>query len=71
MLINKENTKTMIFNYTDKYKFFSRIELYGENVETVSKVKLLGTIIHNDMKWGSNTSHIVRRANARIILRKL
>ena len=36
------------------------------------KAKLLGTIIQNGMKWDSNTSYIVRRANARmILLRKL
>ena len=72
MLINKEKTKIMIFNYTDQYQFSSRITLDGENVENVSETKLLGTIIQNNMKWDSNTSNIVKRANARmILLRKL
>ena len=41
-------------------------------MEIVQESKLLGTIIQNDLKWDSNTAHIVKRANARmVILRKL
>ena len=72
MKINKEKTKTVIFNFTQNYQFTSRLALDAENVENVSEAKLLGTIIQSDMKWDSNTSNIVRRANARmILLRKL
>ena len=36
------------------------------------EVKLLGTIICNDLTWNSNTTNLVRRANARmVLLRKL
>ena len=41
-------------------------------IEEVSEVKLLGTIITNDLKWDRNTGEIVRKANARMeLLRRL
>ena len=62
----------MIFNFTNKYQFTTRLTLNAENVEVVPEVKLLGTIISNDLTWDSNIANIVKRANARmILLRKL
>ena len=50
----------------------TRLSLNGEYVEVVPETKLLGTIISNDLTWNSNTSNIVRRVNARmVLLRKL
>ena len=54
MLINPTKTKTMIFNFSDKYQFTTRIKLNGENVEVVTEKKLLGTIIQDNLKWDSN-----------------
>ena len=72
MLINQKKTKTMIFNYTNNYQFTTRLTLNAEIVEVVPEVKLLGTIICNDLTWNKNTASLVRRANARmILLRKL
>ena len=62
----------MIFNYTNNYQFTTRLILNAETVEVVPEVKLLGTIICNDLTWNKNTASLVRRANARmILLRKL
>ena len=72
MKITQKKTKTMIFNFTHNYQFMTRLSLNGEYVEVVPETKLLGTIISNDLTWNSNTSNIVRRANARmVLLRKL
>ena len=72
MLINQKKTKTMIFNYTNKYQFTTRLNLNAEIVEVVPEVKLLGTFICNDLTWNKNTASLVKRANARmILLRKL
>ena len=44
----------------------------GETIEVVPEVKLLGTIIQNNLKWDSNKANLVKRANARmVLLRKL
>ena len=72
MKINQSKTKTMIFNYTHKYQFSTRLKLNNEILETVEETKLLGTIITNDLKWDKNTSYIIKKAYARMeILRKL
>ena len=68
MKINGKKTKTMIFNYTDKYQFSTRLNLDGEPIEVIDSTRLLGTIITNDLRWDLNTSHIVRKSNARMEL---
>ena len=41
-------------------------------MENVQESKVLGTILQNNLKWDSNTAHIVKRANSRLVLlRKL
>ena len=72
MLINQKKTKAMIFNFTDKYQFTTRLTLNNENIEVVPETKLLGNIIQDDLKWDSNTANLVKRANSRmVLLRKL
>ena len=72
MILNESKTKAMIFNFTKKHQFTSRLQLKGKNVEIVTQTKLLGTIITNDLKWHANTKHIVKKAWARMqLLRKV
>ena len=60
MQINENKTKNMIFNFTDKYQFSTRLVLNDQNVEVLNSTKLLGTIICDDLKWDLNTSNIVK-----------
>ena len=60
MLINIQKTKTMIFNFTDKYQFSTRLSINDNPIEVIDSTKLLGTIITNDLKWDQNTAHIVK-----------
>ena len=41
MMINKKKSKTMVFNFTKKYQFSTRLKLEGEILDTVSDTKLL------------------------------
>ena len=50
MKINSDKTKTMIFNFTEKYQFG----------KVIDSTQLLGTIISKDLRWDLNTAHIVR-----------
>ena len=68
MIINQKKTKNMIFNFTKKHKFTTRLEVNKENVEVIEEVKLLGTIKTNDIKWDKNTTHIVKKAWRRMQL---
>ena len=60
----------MIFNFTDK--FTTRLKLKNENIEVINSIRLLGTILTEDLKWDFNTSNFIKRANARMqLLQKL
>ena len=72
MLINENKTKAMLFNYTEKYQFTTRLQLNENTVEVIDQTKLLGTVISNDLKWDLNTKSLVKKANARMeLLRKV
>ena len=68
MALNEKKTKNMIFNFTDKFQFSSRLKLNQKYVEVVEKTKLLGTIVTNDLKWEENTASCVKKAQARMQL---
>ena len=72
MMINVKKTKTIVFNYTDKYQFATRLTLDEEPIEVINSTRLLGTILTSDLTWDLNTSAIVKKANARMeLLRKV
>ena len=72
MKINTNKTKIMLFNFTHKYQFSTRLELNGQVLDTVSETKLLGTILTNDLRWDKNTENIVKKAYGRMeLLRKM
>ena len=67
-MINANKSKCMIFNFTNKYQFNTRINLSGEQLEFVDNNKILGSIISQDLSWDLNIKNIVRKANARMQL---
>ena len=58
----------MIFYFTDKYQFNTRLNINGANINTIEKTKLLGTVITNNLKWDENTKEIIKKANMRMCL---
>ena len=72
MMINEQKTKNIIFNFTRKYQFTTRLTINDEPIEELKSTRLLGTVIQNDLNWDMNTAEIVRKANARMqLLRKI
>ena len=72
MQINEKKTKCMIFNYTNKYQFTTRLTINDKPVEILESTRLLGTVIQNDLGWNMNTAELVKKANARMeLLRKV
>ena len=51
MILNENKTKAMVFNFTRKHQFTTRLQLKNKNIEMVKETKLLGTIISDDLKW--------------------
>ena len=72
MSLNTQKSKFMVFNYTKKYQFSTRLVLDETPLEEISECKLLGVIIENNMSFKKNTQSIIKRAYKRmIILEKL
>ena len=72
MMLNEKKTKKLIFNFTDKYQFSTRLRLNDEIVENLESTKLLGTIISHNLSWDLNIQNIVKKANARMeIIRRV
>ena len=62
----------MIFNFTNNYKFTTRLKMDNENIDVIDSTRLLGTILTNDLSWDKNVAEIVRKSNARMeLLRKI
>jgi hypothetical protein len=68
MKSNVRKTKSMIFNFSKKHKFTTKLTVNNDRVEIVMEAKLLGTIITDDLKWNKNTKEIVRKAYQRMQL---
>ena len=68
MVISEKKTKAMIFNFTDNYKFTTRLQLKGKNVEMVDSMKILGTIVNTNLSWDDNCQQIIRKVNNRMQL---
>ena len=72
MKINQEKSKVMLFNTSYKNDFQPQLEIDGVLLEVVEKMKLLGVIITNDLKWKENTEYITKKAYSRMwLIRRL
>ena len=58
----------MIFNFTDKFQFATRLQLKDENIQLVDKMKILGTTVTNSLSWDENCSELIRKVNGRMQL---
>ena len=68
MHLNESKTKYIVFNYTNKFQFNTRLYISNTLLESVDTTKLLGVKIQNDLKWESNTRAIIKKAYARMTL---
>ena len=72
MKINEKKTKCIIFNYTNKYQFTTRLSVNNHPIEVIKSTLLLGTVVQDNLCWDLNTKEIVKKANARMeLLRKV
>jgi hypothetical protein len=68
MKLNTKKTKSIIFNFTKKYQFSTKLSVDDQKLDIVREAKLLGTHITDDLKWNKNTSEIVKNAYKRMQL---
>jgi hypothetical protein len=70
MKLNAAKTKYMIFNYSKKYQFNTRLELEGKVLDQVHETKLLGLTVRDDLSWKTNTENLAKKAYKRMIILK-
>ena len=68
MVISQPKTKAMIINFTRNYQFNTRLKLKNENIEMVSKMKILGTIVNDKLTWDENCAQLIKKVNSRMVL---
>ena len=68
MKLNVNKTKNMIFNFTKKYQFTTKLSLNNESIEMVRETKLLGTVITDQLTWDRNTDELTKKCYKRMQL---
>ena len=58
----------MIVNFTDNFQFHTQLQLNIQNIEIVDRVKILGTVFTNQLKWTENCNILIRKVNNRMQL---
>ena len=62
----------MVFNFSKKYQFNTRLKAEGKTIDQTHETRLLGLVVRDDLSWKSNTQELTKRAYTRmIILRNL
>jgi hypothetical protein len=56
----------MVFNPCIAWDFMPELKLDNQELEMVEEMRLLGVIVRSDMKWSSNTEHMLVRAYKRL-----
>ena len=62
----------MLINFTKKHQFNTRLRLKSSIIEQVTEVKILGTILSDQLTWEKNCKNIIKKCNMRMqLLRKV
>ena len=66
MKLNVKKTKNMLFNFSKKHQFSTKLTLMNEEIEMVKETSLLGTIITDQITWDRNTEELTKKAYKRM-----
>ena len=65
MIINEAKCNIINFNFSGKNSPPQNLQLNNKNISSVDRIKLLGLILTNDLRWRENTSEIIKKVNTR------
>ena len=68
MKLNVNKTKTMIFNFSKKNQFTTKLKIMNKDIEMVKETTLLGTIITDQLTWDRNCEELVKKGYKRLQL---
>ena len=70
--LNVTKTKEMIYDFRQKNRDVSTVQIHNQPVEKVSSYKYLGTTFEDTLKWDLNTEFVLKKGYQRLhLLRKL
>ena len=62
----------MLFNTGKNMDFMPEFEIEDKEIEVVEEMRILGIMVRSDLKWISNTEHILEKAYSRLwMIRRL
>ena len=68
MKLNESKCNIINFNFSSKNFPPQKLELNKNEIISVDRIKLLGVILTNDLRWRENTALIVRKVNKKFYL---
>ena len=68
MKLNEKKTKSMIFNFSKKHQFTTRLTVNDAKIDIVKEAKLLGVILTDKLTWHKNTKELTKKAFMRMKL---
>ena len=68
MKINESKCNVINFNFSSKNFPPKKLELNNNEITSVERIKLLGVIITNDLRWRENTAEIEKKVNKKFYL---
>ena len=66
LVVNQKKSLLMNFNFSKKYAFPPEFKLGNSNLEVKEVLKVLGVMIQQDLKWGSQVDLMTRKASKTI-----
>ena len=64
----ERKTKSMIFNFSKKRQFTTKLKVNDVNLFIVNEAKLLCTVLTDKLSWDKNTKELTKKAYKRIQL---
>ena len=68
MTINESKCHNITFNFSQKNAPPHNLTLNGNIIQSEIRIKLLGVIITNDLKWTKNTNEICSKINKKLYI---
>ena len=65
MIINEAKCNIINFNFSSKNSPPQNLLLNNNKILSVDRIKLLGVVITNDLRWRENTAEIIKKVNKR------
>ena len=64
--VNLSKSQFMLFNLSKNYDFQPTLENDNTRIASIHEMKILGTVVRNDLSWKRNTEMIVSKAYKRL-----